>query len=209
MFYPPPKTLYGMREGGLFIVLEGIDGCGKSTHSRLLAEGLRGLGYRVVETCEPTDGPVGRLLRGRSERGLRFPAEVEALLYAADRLLHVEGVVEPALREGYVVVSERYIHSSIAYQGAEGVDVDWIRMLNRSAPQPDLAVLLDIQPKTAVERLRGRRLTAYEDYETQRRVREIYLRLAEAGELVRVDAERSMEEVQRELLHLALERLRR
>jgi len=194
---------------GFFIVLEGVDGCGKSTQGRLLAERLRGMGYEVVETHEPSDGPIGRLLRERSERGLRFPPSVEALLYAADRLHHVEEVVKPALRAGCIVVSERYLHSSIAYQGAGGVDVDWIRMLNRCALRPDLVVFLDVEPETALERLRDRHLTAYEDYETQRKVREIYLRLVEAGELVRVDAERPVEEVHEELFRLVMELMRR
>lgn len=163
----------------------------------------------MVETHEPSDGPIGRLLRERSEEGLRFPPLVEALLYAADRLHHVEEVVKPALRAGCIVVSERYFHSSIAYQGAGGVDVDWIRMLNRYALRPDLVVFLDVEPETALERLRDRRLTAYEDYETQRRVREIYLRLVEAGELVRVDAERPVEEVHEELFKLVMELMRR
>ena len=107
------------------------------------------------------------------------------------------------------MVSERYLHSSIAYQGAGGVDVDWIRMLNRYALRPDLVVFLDVEPETALERLRDRRLTAYEDYETQRRVREMYLRLVEAGELVRVDAERPVEEVHEELFKLVMELMRR
>jgi dTMP kinase len=193
---------------GFFIVLEGLDGCGKSTHRRRVAERLRELGFEVVETREPSDGPVGRLLRECSERGLRFPAEVEALLYAADRLLHVYETVEPALREGRLIVSERYLHSSIAYQGAEGVDIEWIRELNRFAPKPDIAILLDIKPEIAVERMRDRRLTAYEDYEIQRRVREIYLRLVEEGELVRIDAERPVEEVGEELLGLILREMK-
>jgi len=194
---------------GFFIVLEGIDGSGKSTHRRLLAERLRELGYEVVETREPSDGPIGRLLRKRSEQGFRFSPSVEALLYAADRLHHVEEVIKPALRAGRIVVSERYLHSSIAYQGAGGVNVDWIRALNHYTLKPDLVVFLDIEPETALERLRGRRLTAYEDYETQRRVREMYLRLVEVGELVRIDAERSVEEVHEELLELVVERIRR
>ncbi len=194
---------------GFFIVLEGIDGSGKSTHRRLLAERLREQGYEVVETREPSDGPIGRLLRERSEQGFRFSPSVEALLYAADRLHHVEEVIKPALRAGRIVVSERYLHSSIAYQGAGGVNVDWIRTLNHYTLEPDLVVFLDIEPETALERLKGRRLTAYEDYETQRRVREIYLRLVEAGELVRIDAERPVEEVHEELLELVMERIRR
>lgn len=167
------------------------------------------MGYEVVETYEPSDGPIGRLLRERSEGGFRFPPQVEALLYAADRLHHVEEIVKPALRAGCIVVSERYLHSSIAYQGAGGVDIDWIRVLNHHAPKPDLVVLLDVKPETALERLRGRRLTAYEDYETQKRVREIYLRLIEAGELIRIDAERSVEEVHEELFKLVMECIRR
>ena len=107
------------------------------------------------------------------------------------------------------MVSERYLHSSIAYQGAGGVNVDWIRALNHYTLKPDLVVFLDIEPETALERLRGRRLTAYEDYETQRRVREMYLRLVEVGELVRIDAERPVEEVHEELLELVVERIRR
>lgn len=187
---------------GLFIVLEGIDGSGKDTHLKFIAKELRGLGYTVVETAEPSDYRVGTFLK-RYAKGNedRLPAESEALLYASDRFDHVKNVITPALLRDQIVISARYYHSSMAYQGAVGVDLDWIREMNRFALKPDLAVLLDILPEYSLHRLKRRR-SIYEDSDYLRRVRDIYIRLVNEGELVKVDADRPKRVVQGELLSM-------
>ncbi len=143
---------------GLFIVLEGIDGSGKDTHIKFLAKELRELGYAVVETAEPSRDRVGTFLKRYAKRKEeRLPAESEALLYASDRFDHVKNVIKPALRRDQIVISARYYYSSMAYQGAVGVDLDWIKERNRFALKPDLAVLLDILPEYSLHRLKRRR----------------------------------------------------
>lgn len=154
---------------GLFVVVEGVDGCGSTTHSRLLAKALRSSGREVVLTCEPTNGPVGGLIRQILQRRL-FVADVSgprgfawstmALLFAADRLDHLDSVVIPALRDGAIVVSDRYDLSSLAYQSAtapDGEDVlPWIRELNARALRPDLTIVIDVPSQVAEERRRNR-----------------------------------------------------
>jgi len=187
---------------GLFIVLEGIDGSGKDTHIKFLAKELRELGYAVVETAEPSRDRVGTFLKRYAKRKEeRLPAESEALLYASDRFDHVKNVIKPALRRDQIVISARYYYSSMAYQGAVGVDLDWIREMNRFALKPDLAVLLDILPEYSLHRLKRRR-SIYEDSDYLRKVRDIYIRLVDEGELVNVDADRPKRVVQGELLSM-------
>jgi dTMP kinase len=192
---------------GFFIVIEGIDGSGKDTHMKYISNELRERGYNVVETAEPSRDRVGTFLKRYAKSGSeRLPAETEALLYAADRYEHVKYVIEPALRRGQIVISNRYLHSSLAYQGAAGVDLDWIRELNRFALRPDLGLLLDILPEYSLHRLKRRR-SIFESADYLRKVRDIYIRLARQGELVRVDADRSRKIVQGELLPLVLDLL--
>lgn len=198
-----------MARRGFFIVIEGIDGSGKDTHMKFLSNELRDRGYNVVETAEPSRDRVGVFLRGYARsRGERLPAETEALLYAADRYEHVKKVIEPALRRGQIVISNRYLHSSLAYQGAAGVDLDWMRELNRFALKPDLGILLDILPEYSLHRLKRRR-SIFESADYLRKVRDIYIRLAQQGELVRVDADKPRRIVQGELLPIVLGLLER
>jgi dTMP kinase len=187
---------------GLFIVLEGIDGSGKDTHLKFLAKELRGQGYTVVETAEPSRDRVGTFLKSYAKRSEeRLPAESEALLYASDRFDHVKNVIKPALLRDQIVISARYYYSSMAYQGAVGVNLDWIKEMNRFALKPDLAILLDILPEYSLHRLKRQR-SIYEDSEYLRRVREIYIRLVDEGELVQVDADRPKRVVQGEVLSM-------
>lgn len=149
---------------GLFITLEGGDGAGKTTQAELLEAWLAERGHEVVRTREPGGTRLGvevrrLLLHGGDEIGA-VDARAEALLYAADRAQHVAKVVRPGLERGAVVVQDRYIDSSLAYQGAGRVlDVDDVRRLSEWATEalvPDLTVLLDIDPDTAAERRRAR-----------------------------------------------------
>lgn len=187
---------------GLFIVLEGIDGSGKDTHLMFIAKELRELGHTVVETAEPSGGRVGTFLKRYANRKEeRLPAESEALLYASDRFEHLKNVVKPALLRDQIVISARYYYSSMAYQGAKGVDLNWIREMNRFALKPDLAVLLDILPEYSLHRLKRRR-SIYEVSGYLRNVRDIYIRLVNQGELVKVNADRPKRIVREELLSM-------
>jgi dTMP kinase len=180
-----------MADPGVFIVFEGIDGSGKSTHIKLLAKELRGRGLHVLETSEPSRDRIGTFIREYAERNVdRFTLETETLLFAADRYEHVKKVIAPALELGQVVISDRYFYSSIAYQGATGIDLDWIREMNRFAPRPDLGILLDITAEHSLERVNDRAKTVFEVSDYLRKVRDIYLGMVEAGELAKVDADR-------------------
>ena len=194
---------------GLFLVVEGIDGAGTTTQARLLADWLRAGGRRVVLTAEPTDGPVGRvirdILRGRMVAG---GEEAMALLFAADRALHLHQTVLPAVREGAIVVSDRHYLSSLAYQGVE-TEMDWVALLNSKFPRPDLTMLLDIPAEVALARKAadGGEPERYEQRAYLEKVRANYLEAARraraAGERVEtLDASKSIEEVQAALRHL-------
>ena len=196
-----------MAKKGVFIVFEGIDGSGKSTHIKALAEELRSKGYGVLQTSEPSKDRIGNFIRRYAERNdSRLTPETEALLFAADRFEHVKTVIEPALRRGRIVISDRYLYSSLAYQGAGGLEVDWIREMNRFAPKPDLGILLDILPEFSLQRV-NRRKTVFEDSDYLRKVRNIYLQLVEEGELVRIDADKPRKAVLMEVLSLVQELL--
>ena len=187
---------------GFFIVFEGIDGSGKSTHIERLLMRLWERKLDVFRTREPTDGRIGQLIREYAQGGRRLLShETEALLFAADRREHCKKIRE-ALDAGKVVVSDRFLHSSLAYQGAAGADLDWIRELNRFALTPDLVILLDIDPDSSLRRVKGRKKTVFEEGEYLRRVRELYLGFVESGELVRVDADRDFDDVQNEVVGL-------
>jgi dTMP kinase len=137
---------------GALIALEGIDGAGTTTQARRLADALDGRGVTVHLTREPSDGPVGRLLR-EILAGQHAPTDATtlSLLFAADRADHIQREVEPALAAGRVVVSDRWYHSSLAYQGA-GEERAWIAQLNRRARPPDLTIFLRVGPDVAAHR---------------------------------------------------------
>jgi len=188
---------------GKFISIEGLDGCGKSTHARLLTRWLRSQGYEVVITDEPTDGVFGRMVKRVLKGELKLPTTTEALLFAADRVQHVANVIAPSLREGKIVVSERYIHSSLAYQSARGLPIDWIRKINIYVPSPDLTILIDVPTKVSLARIGSRKLDTFEgDLKLQERVRRNYLRIAREEGLKVVNGARPRDEVQAELRKL-------
>jgi dTMP kinase len=192
---------------GKFIVFEGIDGSGTTTQTERAAAWLRAKGLDVVETFEPTDGPVGALIRKalRHEwpgpEGREPEPELFALLFATDRLDHLRGRVVPTLERGRWVASDRCVLSSLAYQSL-GCDLAWVRELNRHVRRPDLTVLLDLDAETAYGRLAGRHpeREVFEQVETLAAIRRNYLEIAEVlrgeGErIVTVDASPPVDEV--------------
>ena len=188
---------------GAFICLEGLDGSGKTTQAKLLTEKLR-KSHSAVYTAEPSRGKIGTYIRNRCLYGeKRLSTVVEALLFAADRIEHVETEVLPALNQGQLVISDRYVYSSLAYQGAAGLRLEWIEKVNEHALTPDLAVFIDVNPRTVMRRLKPKR-SVMENMETQQRVRDIYLKFVAKGELVRIDGDRSKAEVARALSAVVL-----
>jgi len=147
-----------MKRKGVFICVEGLDGCGKTTQTKLLVERLKKKGYDAIYTAEPSGGKIGSLIKEYCLHGeTRVSSIVEALLFAADRFEHVEKEVIPALNEGKLVVSDRYVYSSLAYQGAAGLDLEWIEKINEHAIRPHLAVFIDVEPETVIQRLKPRK----------------------------------------------------
>ena len=189
---------------GFLLCIEGLDGCGKSTHVRLLARWLRSRGRKVVITDEPTDDVIGKIIKRMLRGELKLPIAAEALLFTADRVQHISDVIEPALKAGKVVLNERYVCSSLAYQSARGVPVSWIASINKHAIKPDLTILIDIPAKAALARIKpSRRLDEFErNLRLQQRVRRNYLRIAKREGLKIVDGARSCDEVQAEIRRL-------
>lgn len=178
----------------MFVVLEGIDGSGKGTQAAALCRGLKdapagfGLPGRtpLLAAREPTDGRIGRLIREYLKGAEAIDPRSLALLFTADRLDGLQRGVLPHLRRGGIVVSDRYAYSTVAYQGAEGIDVEWICALNRDIVTPDLVIYLDIDPPEAIKRLgdasSDRARQEREIFEKSpgflKRVRRIYLDIA-------------------------------
>jgi dTMP kinase len=187
---------------GLFIVIEGIDGTGKSTQSKRLAEWFRSRGREVVLSREPTDGPWGKKLRESATTG-RLSAEEELECFLNDRREHVEMSIKPALAWGKVVILDRYYFSTMAYQGARGFDPSEIRRRNEAfAPQPDLLLILDLSVESAHGRIGARGDTAneFEQRDTLTRCREIFLSLRDEPFACVIDAEPSLNEVTADIL---------
>ena len=172
---------------GLFITIEGVEGSGKSTHCRLLAEWIKTLGREVVQTSEPDGTPLGVAIRALFEREGTPPTPLsQTFLFMAARQQHVAQVIRPALGRGAVVISDRYADATAAYQGfGGGMDLETIRDLNALATggvMPDLTLLLDLDPAEGIKRISDRTLDAFEKMELafHRRVREGYLDMARA-----------------------------
>jgi dTMP kinase len=179
---------------GAFICIEGLDGCGKTTQAKLLAKKLE-KSHNAVYTTEPSRGKIGTYIRSSYLYGeKRLSSVIEALLFAADRIEHVETEVLPALKQGKLVISDRYVYSSLAYQGAAGLSLEWIEKVNEHALQPDFAVFIDVDPKTVMSRLKPTR-SVMENMETLQKVRDVYLKFVAKGELVRLDGNRAKDEV--------------
>ena len=193
-----------MKRKGLFICIEGLDGCGKTTQTKLLVRKLSKIGWDAVSTAEPSRWKIGKFIQKyclHSEK--RISPIVEALLFAADRFEHVEREIIPALNEGKIVVSDRYVYSSLAYQGATGLDLKWIEMINEHAIRPDLAIFVDVEPEAVIKRLKPEK-SVMENLETLRKVREVYVKFVEKGELVRIDGNKSTKEVADDILKVVL-----
>lgn len=162
---------------GVFIVLEGPDGSGTTSQSKLLAERLQQEGHDVLLTAEPTTGPIGVFIRNQlSTSGNSVTAGALQLLFTADRAWHVDTVIEPALKEGKIVIAERYGISTVIYGEATGIDGKWLEAANDKFLKPDLLIVTLPQFDIAIERINKRKEKDImeEKVELQRRIHDLY-----------------------------------
>jgi len=166
----------------LFIAFEGIDGSGKSTQAAKLYQRLKKLGHLVHNTCEPTGGPIGKLIRAAFTGKARFNDKTIAGLFVADRLEHIlneDNGMKKMISTGHTVICDRYYFSSYAYQGGF-TSLDWVieaNALSASLLKPDVTIFIDVKPAESMQRIRANRSTTelYETLENLERVRSFYL----------------------------------
>lgn len=158
---------------GTYIVLEGPDGGGSTTHAKLLCETLRNKGFDLVQTAEPTAGPIGTTIRAEL-RGKGIPPDALQMLYSADRAWHMATTVRPALDAGKTVIGERCHLSTLVYGEALGLDVPWLRAMNAPFAEPDLLLVLMPPFEVCAERLGIRERDLLENDSLQKKVHDAY-----------------------------------
>ena len=166
----------------LFIALEGIDGSGKSTQTKLLEQSLIAKGHKVYATFEPTNGPIGTMIRTVLRGEMKMDERAIAGLFVADRLdhiLNVENGILKKLEEGYTVITDRYYFSSYAYHGSH-MDMDWVIACNKMCAdilRPDVNIFIDVPPEVSMQRITANRQTTelYETLDNLRNVRSKYM----------------------------------
>ena len=181
-----------------FIVIGGIDGSGGTTHCKLLYDWMKeNLTEKVYLTKEPSDGRIGTLTREYLKDKNSSPI-TDALLFAADRSEHVEKVIKPRLEQGYSIISDRYLESSLAYQGAQGLDEQWILTINRCMLNPDITIILQIDPEKSLKR-KDILLDKFEHLDILRKVHTCYLELAKKYGYIIINSDREIDTVQNEI----------
>ena len=173
----------------LFIAFEGIDGSGKSTQAKLLAENLQNAGHKVYTTSEPTDSPIGTIIRNIFRHKMEADHRTIAALFAADRLHHLlnktDGIIKK-LEEGFTVITDRYYFSSYAYHGTH-MSMDWVinaNSLSADLLRPDINIYINISPEVSMERISSGR-NSTELYETLENLRSVRDKYSEAFELLK------------------------
>lgn len=193
---------------GRFIVVEGLDGTGKTTQIKILAEYIRKKGERVELTCEPTAHPTGKLIRRILSGEVPATAWSLAALFLSDRIIHntnSEDGIEKMLADGKTVISDRYYYSTFAYQGHEA-DLNWTMDMHFNCPEirkPDLVLFLTMSPERCIERIRANRpdeaIEIYENTESltkiSRQFDTVFEKLKDSENIVYIDAYGSVEEV--------------
>jgi len=187
---------------GKLIVIEGIDGTGKSTQATMLAEALRKDGHEVIQSFEPTNGPWGRKLRESATTG-RLSIEDELDYFLKDRRQHVEELINPTVERGGIVILDRYYFSSMAYQGARGIDPSEIREKNEAfAPQPDILIILDLPVDIALKRIgvRDGEANEFEQRESLQFCRDLFLSLKNESFAQVIDTDASINNVHQRVI---------
>jgi dTMP kinase len=194
----------------LFIAFEGIDGSGKSTQVKRLAERLESEGHKVYTTCEPTEGPIGRMIREIFSHRMEGDQRTIAALFVADRLEHLlnkqNGILK-MMADGYTVITDRYYFSSYAYHSVH-INMDWVIEANRLSAEtlrPDLNIYIDISPEVSMSRIRKER-NSVEMYETLENQKLVYSKYAEAFDkqkafekILKISGDQSVEKISDEI----------
>ncbi len=187
---------------GMLIAFEGIDGTGKSSQLKMLAGYLEENGHQVVTTFEPTNSSYGLRIRKLYKNRSSCTPDEELGLFIEDRRLHVRELIEPETAAGKIVLTDRYYYSTAAYQGTvsgeAGPDMEDIFSLNSFAPQPELVILLTMEPELSIERIRQGRGEELNDFEQLEQLRQVAARFALFDDLCirRIDASGDMKQVQ-------------
>lgn len=195
---------------GIFIAFEGLDGSGSTTHSSLLSKYLQKKGHKTHETKEPTNNLIGGLIRGQLTGEWSSGQECLQLLFAADRAHHIEREIEPSLKKRHIVITDRYLFSSIAF-GSLSLDFDWIKSINNKFILPDLTILLKVTPQTCIKRIGKNRFEfqLFEEINKLKKVWKSYEIIADTFDnVIIIDAERSIEEVSKDIIKAVNKRIK-
>ncbi|TKJ22770.1 MAG: dTMP kinase [Promethearchaeota archaeon Loki_b32] len=198
-----------LTQKALFIALEGGDAAGTTTHSHLLKGFLESKGFKVYLTQEPSQSKIGILIR-EFLKNKEIPPTTDALLFAADRDLHYKNEIKNKLEEGYIVISDRYIESSIVYQSVQSdkITVDWVKEINKFVGLPDITMILDINPKIALARKEAEDLEKFEDSSFLAKVRNLYLTRAKEENYHIISSDDIIEIVQENIQKIVIEKIK-
>ncbi len=193
----------------LFIAIEGADGCGSTTQSLLLKGFLEARGFKVHLTQEPSQSEIGVLLR-KFLKDKNIPPTTDALMFAADRDIHYHEEIKKKLDDGYIVISDRYIESSIVYQSSQSDDisVEWVKEINKFAGKPDITIILDIDPTVSLARKTEQDLEKFENISFLDKVRDLYLRRAKHEGYHVVNSDDIIELVQEKIQKIVIDKLK-
>jgi dTMP kinase len=195
---------------GMFIVFEGVDGAGNTTQSKLLAASLKKRGQEVLITKEPTKNPIGNIIRDVLQKRIKTSPVALQLLFTADRGHHLHNVIEPALRAGKTVISDRYMFSTMAFGGIDA-DMGFLKQINSKYRVPDLTFIIDVPVEVAMKRInsRSRESEFFEEAAKLRKVRTNYLNLkGEFPNVHVIDGARAIEKVAAEIQEIVLGRMK-
>lgn len=191
---------------GKLIVLEGGDGSGTTTQAHKLVSHLKGKGFKVCSSAEPTDSGIGKEIRKMLSQSIAKEHDLLvslALCFAADRMYHIHNFIVPNLKTHDFVILDRYLLSSLVYQGMD-LPINFVKTINSYAISPHLTIVIDLDPKTALSRLslRGKKKDFYESIELMTKVRNGYLQLAKENyhDTVIVDGSRDLNSVHEEIV---------
>ncbi|MCI5134884.1 MAG: dTMP kinase [Candidatus Electrothrix sp. AW2] len=196
-------------ESGMLVAFEGIDGTGKSTQLQALANFLKKQGFPVVTTYEPTDSKYGRQIRSLYKDRNSCTPEEELNLFLEDRRLHVHELIRPELAAGKIILTDRYYYSTAAYQGAAGIDPTEIFARNSFAPQPNLVLLLTMDPEISLARIREGRGEELNDFEQLDQLYKVahYFATFDDPCIARINAAQTPEQVQEDIRRTVQDRL--
>ena len=189
---------------GTFIVFEGIDGTGKSTQVHRLAQALQRYGHDVIETREPTDGIFGRKIRALYQNRDTVSPDEELDLFIKDRRDHIDNLIGPSLAAGKIVICDRYFLSTAAYQGAAGCSPEEIIARHSFAPEPDLTIIIEVDPQICITRItekRGDVLNDFEQLGSLKKVDSIFKEM-DLPYIERIDGSAAEEQIHQQVVRL-------